>query len=138
MASRWDHHLDDRIRMGICQSQASPKFIDALPHSTDAHANAVRPQLNHLLLDSLAIIANRHYHAAVGFRQAHASIARSGMSKHIGQGFLDDAEDRGFNVRFQPAEVWRIDLEENLDSRSEEHTSELQSPMYLVCRLLLE
>src|SRR5208337_5379846 len=26
----------------------------------------------------------------------------------------------------------------NLISRSEEHTSELQSPMYLVCRLLLE
>src|SRR5437763_16572333 len=26
----------------------------------------------------------------------------------------------------------------NLRSRSEEHTSELQSPMYLVCRLLLE
>src|SRR5437762_10832397 len=26
----------------------------------------------------------------------------------------------------------------DLDPRSEEHTSELQSPMYLVCRLLLE
>src|ERR1017187_10986753 len=26
----------------------------------------------------------------------------------------------------------------NLEHRSEEHTSELQSPMYLVCRLLLE
>src|ERR1017187_10596457 len=26
----------------------------------------------------------------------------------------------------------------HLDFRSEEHTSELQSPMYLVCRLLLE
>src|SRR5437762_12310843 len=26
----------------------------------------------------------------------------------------------------------------NVDERSEEHTSELQSPMYLVCRLLLE
>src|SRR5437879_11163179 len=26
----------------------------------------------------------------------------------------------------------------HLDLRSEEHTSELQSPMYLVCRLLLE
>src|SRR5437879_9454311 len=25
-----------------------------------------------------------------------------------------------------------------IDNRSEEHTSELQSPMYLVCRLLLE
>src|SRR5437764_15303224 len=27
---------------------------------------------------------------------------------------------------------------EDVDDRSEEHTSELQSPMYLVCRLLLE
>src|SRR5437879_9002864 len=27
---------------------------------------------------------------------------------------------------------------ETFDARSEEHTSELQSPMYLVCRLLLE
>jgi len=32
----------------------------------------------------------------------------------------------------QPLEDGKIDL------RSEEHTSELQSPMYLVCRLLLE
>src|SRR5437762_10714532 len=30
-----------------------------------------------------------------------------------------------------------VDLIE-VDARSEEHTSELQSPMYLVCRLLLE
>src|SRR5437879_8349239 len=29
-------------------------------------------------------------------------------------------------------------LARNAASRSEEHTSELQSPMYLVCRLLLE
>ena len=29
-------------------------------------------------------------------------------------------------------------LFDSLDGRSEEHTSELQSPMYLVCRLLLE
>src|SRR5437762_6499347 len=32
--------------------------------------------------------------------------------------------------------AWQRYLE--VDSRSEEHTSELQSPMYLVCRLLLE
>src|SRR5437879_8940448 len=30
------------------------------------------------------------------------------------------------------------DPELALEARSEEHTSELQSPMYLVCRLLLE
>src|SRR5437879_13865747 len=29
-------------------------------------------------------------------------------------------------------------LPRNVGTRSEEHTSELQSPMYLVCRLLLE
>src|SRR5437762_11417069 len=31
-----------------------------------------------------------------------------------------------------------VDQEVDRDGRSEEHTSELQSPMYLVCRLLLE
>src|SRR5437879_11550711 len=34
-----------------------------------------------------------------------------------------------------PVDSGRSDL---LGGRSEEHTSELQSPMYLVCRLLLE
>src|SRR5437764_10481975 len=35
-------------------------------------------------------------------------------------------DDDGLNVR------------RRIETRSEEHTSELQSPMYLVCRLLLE
>src|SRR5947208_6519821 len=33
---------------------------------------------------------------------------------------------------------WEVALENSMDSRSEEHTSELQSPDHLVCRLLLE
>src|SRR5215210_9003194 len=32
----------------------------------------------------------------------------------------------------------QAEQEQRADQRSEEHTSELQSPMYLVCRLLLE
>src|ERR1017187_10685568 len=36
----------------------------------------------------------------------------------------------------QPGQFSRVLLEQRV--RSEEHTSELQSPMYLVCRLLLE
>src|SRR5437763_11335633 len=32
----------------------------------------------------------------------------------------------------------RVDQADRRADRSEEHTSELQSPMYLVCRLLLE
>src|SRR5437762_8968380 len=38
----------------------------------------------------------------------------------------------GFHFRADGG-IWR-----DTRSRSEEHTSELQSPMYLVCRLLLE
>src|SRR5437764_15025242 len=41
----------------------------------------------------------------------------------------------GFFHRFTPRGRWRVFFRIN---RSEEHTSELQSPMYLVCRLLLE
>src|SRR5437763_8265184 len=36
------------------------------------------------------------------------------------------------------AATWRPSGEMATSGRSEEHTSELQSPMYLVCRLLLE
>src|SRR5437879_11923868 len=41
----------------------------------------------------------------------------------------------GLHARRFPRHFFRAT---NLFSRSEEHTSELQSPMYLVCRLLLE
>src|SRR5437762_7574163 len=52
---------------------------------------------------------------------------------------------RSLNVRIgswvrtdlRPALDWPL-LVDSIDDRSEEHTSELQSPMYLVCRLLLE
>src|SRR2546426_8138502 len=37
-----------------------------------------------------------------------------------------------------PLEVEALEDRERLDQRSEEHTSELQSPCNLVCRLLLE
>src|SRR5437763_3774572 len=41
---------------------------------------------------------------------------------------------KGFASRLPPGAV----EDDSSLSRSEEHTSELQSPMYLVCRLLLE
>src|SRR5437762_4917931 len=37
-----------------------------------------------------------------------------------------------------PLERCDVEIRTDLHVRSEEHTSELQSPMYLVCRLLLE
>src|SRR5437879_4262082 len=43
-------------------------------------------------------------------------------------------EYRRSNSPSRATSTWR----NRISSRSEEHTSELQSPMYLVCRLLLE
>src|SRR5437763_17182212 len=40
--------------------------------------------------------------------------------------------------RRRPARTWPGRAARARSRRSEEHTSELQSPMYLVCRLLLE
>src|SRR5436189_4061296 len=49
---------------------------------------------------------------------------------------LDSVADISFQAG--PARIDRLNRERQLTERSEEHTSELQSPMYLVCRLLLE
>src|SRR2546425_9229952 len=40
--------------------------------------------------------------------------------------------------RTPPAAGWRVESSAKQSARSEEHTSELQSLAYLVCRLLLE
>src|SRR5437762_8302269 len=55
----------------------------------------------------------------------------------------DEPADDGPGDRFEPAQDQhrqRLQREKGQCElhRSEEHTSELQSPMYLVCRLLLE
>src|SRR3712207_7744171 len=49
-----------------------------------------------------------------------------------------DLSERQLERAINEAEVRRLWDELSLDRRSEEHTSELQSRQYLVCRLLLE
>src|ERR1035437_10723121 len=60
--------------------------------------------------------------------------------KRPGRTVLD--ETREFNCREPISSHWRIIEKQghkaDYESRSEEHTSELQSRQYLVCRLLLE
>src|SRR5437879_7998919 len=60
-------------------------------------------------------------------------------------GNIQDCTSSGNNVGIREIRLfpWRFrihsdDIQEIVHNRSEEHTSELQSPMYLVCRLLLE
>src|SRR5437762_10578718 len=58
----------------------------------------------------------------------HDAKSKKGVALPAMVGFPSDHDDAA--QKFKDTNVWPI--------RSEEHTSELQSPMYLVCRLLLE
>src|SRR3712207_8175214 len=53
------------------------------------------------------------------------------------EGFLE-RQVKGWIGRYEKARTDEIEGVESLTGRSEEHTSELQSRQYLVCRLLLE
>src|SRR5437763_11817347 len=63
-----------------------------------------------------------------------ASVAFCDRDGERGQRVAAELETAGAKVAFTQADVGT----EAACLRSEEHTSELQSPMYLVCRLLLE
>src|SRR5437762_5402648 len=63
-------------------------------------------------------------------------FAKVDHHRALRQGFAEVVFAKGKTPQ-QVAEIVRAMLQKK-DSRSEEHTSELQSPMYLVCRLLLE
>src|SRR5437763_8730800 len=58
----------------------------------------------------------------------------------ISLGHVECIADRVLDLLWKTRQVCPRGSNPNdrLDARSEEHTSELQSPMYLVCRLLLE
>src|SRR2546426_8563788 len=49
-----------------------------------------------------------------------------------------DWDDALATIRTRPVELAAVDPQHEGSPRSEEHTSELQSPCNLVCRLLLE
>src|SRR5437879_10653914 len=55
--------------------------------------------------------------------------------RRTGNGKRDTRNGCLVEIRLHQFDRWRFGL---CVKRSEEHTSELQSPMYLVCRLLLE
>src|ERR1017187_4456456 len=68
--------------------------------------------------------------------KADILIASSGAPHYILR--KDDMQRVIAARRNKPMFLIDIAVPRNIEPRSEEHTSELQSPMYLVCRLLLE
>src|SRR5437762_10689438 len=69
--------------------------------------------------------------------QAGARVLVHGRDAERGAGVVADIEASGGAADFLAADL-SVLAEVRRLARSEEHTSELQSPMYLVCRLLLE
>src|SRR2546422_7048756 len=61
----------------------------------------------------------------------YTTLFRSrGAMGRIGEGGVGD--------RLEPLDGLRVEVQRRVVQRSEEHTSELQSRLHLVCRLLLE
>ena len=68
MALGRNYNLNDRTGIGIGQPETPPEFRDTLPHSANPNSHTVGPQLNDLLLDSLAIVADRNHDPSAVFR----------------------------------------------------------------------
>src|SRR5690242_21957551 len=60
------------------------------------------------------------------------------LSLHDALPIFDPESDRGNRCDLEERGVLRLRFSSDIDGRSEEHTSELQSHVNLVCRLLLE
>src|SRR3712207_7141182 len=73
------------------------------------------------------------------FRSSGQPVMRVG-SIHDERGYrrLRAALARQYDPAWTDADIQVVDVDLGGDRRSEEHTSELQSRQYLVCRLLLE
>src|SRR6266581_340787 len=79
---------------------------------------------------------NSAAHGRPGLPVVPALLALS-AAQDISLGDLLVALVTGYEIGARAGELWRIPPGWHVDGRSEEHTSELQSPVHLVCRLLL-
>src|SRR3712207_7001807 len=68
----------------------------------------------------------------------YTTLFRSDLDAVIGHGLLWGGAHRFLLDHVVPGAAAAASSPSNVDPRSEEHTSELQSRQYLVCRLLLE
>src|SRR5256885_4144379 len=96
------------------------------------------------MLDGGHVVRDEQHCATFRLQVAHRAKALPLKSDVADSEYLVDEQDVGIEVRRDGEtqshpHARRIPLDRSVDkSRSEEHTSELQSPCNLVCRLLLE
>src|ERR1700722_20247093 len=109
-----DFHKCSRI--GAANPQFTAKFLDTLPHAADAHADTVGASFHHSVRNSLAVIAHRPYHLSIVLHQSYPSLPRSGMSKHVGDSFLNDGEDCSLHFSRQPGKAGGLRLQNDFDT----------------------
>src|SRR5207244_8129936 len=73
-----------------------------------------------------------------GFEVGKASGIESTIPVLVGTEIVGALVKNDFLIHFRYEELWLLTSAPTISVRSEEHTSELQSPDHLVCRLLLE
>src|SRR5437879_8854134 len=78
------------------------------------------------------VVASKYFRGKLGAPERESSV------KQMVDRVVDTIARAGFEGGYFASAVDRDAFADELKYRSEEHTSELQSPMYLVCRLLLE
>src|SRR5436189_2699753 len=113
---------------------------DAPAPGDAAHVDDVRLPLALDDVDAVEVDAERLPAAHDDLAQFCRGCERLAVLLHVGPGrenFLDAEHPAADHVYLPVAALGRV-VALGEDGRSEEHTSELQSPMYLVCRLLLE
>lgn len=116
--TRGNNYLNNCAGVRVRKAQSSSELGDTLPHAADSNSNAIWTQLNYFLFDAFAIIANRNYDVPFFFEQTHDSIPGSRMPEHVGEGLLNDSEDRRFHFRLQAPNIGRLDFKPNLNSTS--------------------
>src|SRR5205823_7925224 len=101
----------------------------------------IRPPPNSTLFPYTTLFRSRQevVHERGGYELAVVVVAEL-LEQRAADTLGDAADDLALDEQRvdRPADVVGDAVPMNLDVRSEEHTSELQSLAYLVCRLLLE
>src|SRR5258708_7286563 len=133
------------LTQGGNDSNMAPQLPHSLLHPHPAQALAA----NRGGVESTAIIHDGAGHPSSCSLQGHAHLVRSRMLGDVCEGFLNHPVETGPVSLGQKIETHRTclyrvvqealtNVTKHAGARSEEHTSELQSPDHLVCRLLLE
>src|SRR5438876_7436432 len=133
---------------------AKPMVFAGLYSIEDTDYEALRDALEKLRLNDPAFTYEPETSLALGYGfrcgflgMLHMEIVQERLEREFDLSLIVTAPSVQYKVLTTAGEVMDIDNPsklpapdriEQMDERSEEHTSELQSPVHLVCRLLLE